>query len=275
MPALDIVADSVTVRDMELGRLELLALNEEGRGWRIERLLLSNDESTLSADGVWQSWAARPSISVNLRLDVNDLGKYLERLGYPGTMRRGIARLQGKLGWAGSPSVVDYPTLTGHLELSAAKGQFLKADPGVAKLLGVLSLQSWITLDFRDLFGEGFAYDTVSGTADITKGVLSTQDFVMRGSAAQVSMWGDVDLARETQKLRARVVPSLGDGVSSVAGVLLANPIAGIGVMLAQRLFKDPLGQIFAFEYQVTGSWTDPKVERTRVEPRTSEAAVQ
>jgi len=27
-------------------------------------------------------------------------------------------------------------------------------------------------------------------------------------------------------------------------------------------VLKNPLGQIFAFEYTVTGSWTDPKVAK-------------
>jgi uncharacterized protein YhdP len=31
---------------------------------------------------------------------------------------------------------------------------------------------------------------------------------------------------------------------------------------VAQRLLKDPLGQAFAFEYSVTGTWADPKVEK-------------
>ena len=31
---------------------------------------------------------------------------------------------------------------------------------------------------------------------------------------------------------------------------------------LAQKILKDPLGQMFAFEYGITGSWSDPKVEK-------------
>ena len=57
------------------------------------------------------------------------------------------------------------------------------------------------------------------------------------------------------------MVPSIGDSFSSVAGLVLANPIAGLGAMLAQRLFKDPLGQVFAYEYTVTGTWADPKAD--------------
>jgi len=265
LPALDIVAESFTLKNKHLGRLELVAVNEV-RDWRIEKLILSNPESTLSVNGIWQSWAARPSISVNVKLEANDLGVYLNRMGYPGVMQSGTSKLEGKIGWAGNPQSPDFATLTGNVRLTAEKGQFLKADPGVAKLLGVLSLQSLVTLDLRDLFREGFAYDSISSTVAITKGVATTSDFFMKGSSAQVRMSGSIDLARETQKLHLRVVPSLGDGASTITGVILANPIFGIGLTLLQRLLRDPLGQIFAVEYDVTGSWDDPKVTRTRVD---------
>ena len=57
-------------------------------------------------------------------------------------------------------------------------GQFLKAEPGAARLLGVLSLQSLprrLALDFRDLFEEGFAFDSVTGDVAIAQGVAQHQ----------------------------------------------------------------------------------------------------
>ena len=274
LPALDIVAENFIMRDRQLGRLELIAVND-ARDWRIEKLVLASAESTLTADGIWQSWAARPSINLNIKLEAGDLGKYLDRMGYPKMMQNGTAKLEGKVGWAGSPQAPDFATLTGNLSLSADRGQFLKADPGVAKLLGVLSLQSLVTLDLRDLFRDGFSYDTINGTAVIAKGIMTTSDFFMKGASAQVKMSGSVDLAHETQNLHMRVVPSLGDGASTVATIVLANPILGLGATILQRLLKDPLGQIFAVEYDVTGSWSEPKVQRTRVDAPVAKGAAQ
>ncbi len=264
LPGLDIVADNLVVHGKKLGRLELTAVNQ-GLDWRIEKLTLSTPESHLTADGLWQGIAAQQRTSVNLKLEVGDVGKFLARFGYPGSMQRGSAKLLGKLAWSGNPQTIDYPTLAGDLSLIAEKGQFLKIEPGIGKLLGILSLQALprrITLDFRDIFSEGFAFDTITGTAAVAKGVLHTQDFVMRGPAAQVAMSGNIDLAEETQALRVRVVPSVGDSLAVAGGLMLANPIAGVASFLAQRLFKDPLGQAFAYEYLVTGSWADPKVEK-------------
>src|SRR6185503_8020273 len=161
-------------------------------------------------DGVWQGGASRPSVDLKkVSLEVNDIGKYLDRMGYPRTVQRGTATLTGNLSWAGNPQSIDYPTLSGHLDFEAKKGQFLKAEPGVARLIGILSMQSWITLDFRDLFGRGFAFDLVSCPVDIAGGTMTTKEFRMKGASAQVTMDGKVDLVNETQDLHARVEPSL------------------------------------------------------------------
>ena len=267
LPALDIVADRLVLTGNDLGRIELVAVNK-ALVWSIEKLVLNGPESTLTANGKWESWAPRPKVNIDgIELDVRDVGKYLERIGYPGTMRRGTARLKGNLSWAGSPQSIDFATLTGNLELEAQKGQFLKADSGAAKLLGVLGLQSLITLDFRELEGRGFAFDTISSTATIANGVMTARKFEMRGPSAQVSMKGEVDLSRETQNLHVRVVPPLGDSIAT--GVVFLNPIWALGALLAQRLLKDPLGQIFALEYSITGTWDQPVAKRLKIEAKT------
>jgi uncharacterized protein YhdP len=114
------------------------------------------------------------------------------------------------------------------------------------------------------VFSEGFAFDSINGSAKIAQGVASTDNLAMVGPAASVAIAGKADLARETQNLTVRVVPVLGDSVAVAAGVALLNPIVGAGALIAQRLFKDPLGQMFSYEYQISGSWEDPKVVRVR-----------
>jgi uncharacterized protein YhdP len=64
-----------------------------------------------------------------------------------------------------------------------------------------------------------------------------------------------------------RIVPSLGDSASTA--VAIVNPVAGVAAALAQRVLKNPLGQIFAFDYSVSGSWSDPKVAKIGVPPTT------
>jgi uncharacterized protein (TIGR02099 family) len=271
LPALDVVVDEFQIGERQLGKLELQA-TPQSRDWRIERLRLTNPESTLNLDGTWQTWLTQPGTQVNVRLEVSDVGKFLTRLGYPEGVRRGVAKIEGTLAWAGSPQRIDYPTLTGNFVLDAGKGQFVKLEPGIGKLLGILSLQSLprrISLDFRDIFSEGLAFDEIVGAVKVVKGTASTDNLRIIGPAARINMSGQVDLVKETQVLRVKVNPQISDTVS-VAGALIGGPVAGVAAFIAQKLLKDPLDQIASYEYDVTGSWADPqvnKVERTYVTP--------
>jgi uncharacterized protein YhdP len=78
-------------------------------------------------------------------------------------------------------------------------------------------------------------------------------------------MAGEVDLARETQNLTARVLPALGDSAS--AALVFVNPLFVIPAAIAQRILKDPLSHIFAFNYAITGTWANPEVAKRGVEP--------
>ena len=137
-------------------------------------------------------------------------------------------------------------------------------DPGVAKLLGVLSLQALprrLSFDFRDIFNDGFAFDEISATMRIARGVVYSDDFRMKGPAAKVSMSGVAKLADETVQLRVKVTPKLSEGVA-VAGALIGGPIAGLGVLAAQKLFRDPFEEAGSREYMVTGPWREPEVTK-------------
>jgi uncharacterized protein (TIGR02099 family) len=263
LPALDVVVDQFQYGPKQLGKLELNAVHQD-RDWRIERLRLSNPDNVLTADGVWQSGQAQARTHLDLKMEVSDIGKALARWKLPPAIKGGTATIQGRLSWAGSPLDFDYPTLAGNLDLKAAKGQFVKLEPGPAKLLGILSLQALprrISLDFRDIFSDGFAFDGIVSTVRIDRGVASTDSFRMAGPAGRVAMTGDVDLVRETQKLRVNVYPHLSEGVALGAS-FVGGPVAGVAAFLAQKILKDPLEKLISFEYNVTGSWSDPQVAK-------------
>ena len=265
LPALDIIADKLVLDGNDLGKLELVAVNKV-LDWRIETLVLTGPESTLKADGSWQSWRIQPRFSVNItELQISDIGNYLERLGYSRTIRGGAATLKGNLSWAGSPQSIDYATLTGHLDIKAEKGQFLRAEPGAARLIGIVSTP--LTLDFRELREKGFAFNALSCGVDISNGTLTTHDFRMSGPSAQVNMSGRVDVVNETQDLQARVQPSVGESTALVVAAVV-NPVWGLGALLLQKILNNPLGQALQFDYHVTGTWAEPKVERLKAEVR-------
>ncbi|MEO8123803.1 MAG: YhdP family protein [Burkholderiales bacterium] len=276
LPSLDIVIDDFELRGRHLGRLEVIAVNRPApaREWELTRLRLAMPNASLSATGRWAAVAAtaatagangeaRRRASFDFTLALADSGAFLDHMGTPGVIRGGKGSLKGQVSWLGSPFAMDYASMTGELSIDIASGQFLQAQPGVARLLGVLSLQSLarrLTLDFRDVFADGFAFDSVVGDVRIDTGVASTEKLAMTGPQATVLMAGNADLARETQDLRIIVIPEINAEAASLA-VAAINPAIGLGTFLAQMLLRQPLIEAGTREFQVTGTWADPIVE--------------
>jgi uncharacterized protein (TIGR02099 family) len=260
-PAIDLAVDRFRFRGMDLGALRLKAENAEGT-WSAH-FDASSDDGHVQGDGRWRPGPTQTETHLDFKLSAKSVEKLLARFGYPNTVRRGTATLDGQLTWAGPPAAIDYRSLNGRLNLTAAGGQFNKLEPGVGRLLGIVSLQSLprrISLDFRDIFTEGFAFDSITGQFAVKQGVMETRDMQIQGPAAKVLMNGSVDLSHETQDLKVRVQPALGETVAT--GVLLASPAVGAAAWVMNKLFGNPLDKAFAFDYSVTGSWADPKVEK-------------
>jgi uncharacterized protein (TIGR02099 family) len=263
LPALDIVADEFTHRGRKLGRVEVQA-RHEGKDWRLDKVAVTNSDSALSGTGLWKPGEASRT-SINFKLEVNDVGKFLDRFGYPEHLKGGHAKLEGPISWNADPLSLDYASLTGNLQMQAEDGQFLEIEPGIGKLVSLMSLQMLprrAAGDFRDVFGKGFQFDRINSAMTIERGVMAMKEFHMRGPAADVTMTGKVDLSLETQNLNVKVIPQLGDTASTVVGFI--NPIAGVVTLFAGRVMKNPLGKLFAYDYVITGTWTDPKIEKVQ-----------
>lgn len=263
LPALDVRVEDFRAGERDFGRLTLLGV-ADGSNWRIEQLELRSPEGNLKASGVWQRGTV-PITRLEVAAEADDIGAYFARLQLPKGVEGGHGRLNGQLAWNGTPQAVDLPSLSGSLRVEAKDGRFVKIEPGLSKLIGVISLQALprrVALDFRDVFSEGFAFDRINGRARIERGVARTGDFSMAGPAARVEMKGEVNLAGETQRLDVKVMPSMSEGVA--LGAAIVNPAAGIAALLAQKALKDPIGQMMAFEYEVSGTWDDPLVMKKR-----------
>ena len=283
LPNLDLTLDHLALNGHDYGELHLSAENKGG-DWNA-KYSVKNDDGALDGQGRWRLSSApaatttavstqtavpapplMPSTSdtqMDFTLHARSIERFLNRVGYPNTVKRGNADLNGHLGWKGAPHEFDFASLNGQLAVDAHDGQFNKLEPGVGRLLGVLSLQSIprrLTLDFRDVFSEGLAFDVLKGKVTVTNGVMDTQNMEIRGPAAKVQMAGSVDLMKETQDLKVRVQPKLGESVST--GVLLVNPAVGATAWVFNKLFGNPLDSAFAYDFAVTGSWADPKVEK-------------
>lgn len=260
LPGLDVRAERFAVAGRELGQLEVLASNQNG-GWRLDSFAAYRPETQLTGSGVWRPVERRSKF--DFILTTSDAGTFAGAMGYSNIVRGGKAKLAGQLEWKGAPTGIDYPTLSGLLELNVENGRFERLEPGVGRLLGILSLQALprrVTLDFRDVFSDGFVFSTIAGKIAVSNGVMRTDKIALVGPAARVLMKGQADITTETQDLRVTVRPTLTESVA--IGAAVVNPAAGAVAYLAQKVLGDPIEKMFSYDYEVTGNWVEPVVTK-------------
>lgn len=276
IPALDVVVERFELFNKPLGRLELQAHNAQlpnAREWRVSKLSLANADGELNGSGKWVSKGGVHDTSLNFNLAIHDSGKLLERFGFVDTVKNGKGSLKGDIAWKGVPYSLDLPSLSGQITLNIEKGQFLKQDPGAAKLLGVLSLQALprlLKLDFHDVFSEGLAFDGITASANIERGIVRTDNLKMHGVAATVLMDGSADMANETTNLHVVVIPEVNLGTAPLVYALAVNPVIGLGSFLAQLFLSAPVMKALTYHMQVSGPWKAPvvsKLDATKPEP--------
>lgn len=278
-PAIDVVANDFVLRDKPLGRLQLNAHNDMEDGvpvWQLTKLQLSNSAATLDVKGNWRTSRRKAAQAaqtgndddvprrtvLDFNLDVKDAGGLLDRLGLPKTLKDGSGTVSGRFGWRGGPDAIDYPTLGGRVAIDLKRGRILKADPGLAKLLGILSVQTLakiLTFDFNSVIGSGLPFDSIVGNVAIQGGVANTTDLTINANAATIRIDGHTDLSRETQDLNVLVLPKINAASASLAWAII-NPALGIGSFFAQLALGDQLSRTLSTTYHVTGSWDNPVI---------------
>jgi uncharacterized protein YhdP len=266
-PSLDLEVKELDLRGKKLGSLVLQAQNQatdKSREWRISKLILSNEDGSFSAQGSWQkpsAWA-RSETRFDFKLALKNAGNLLNRLGTPESVRNGNGSIEGEVRWLGTPISPDTSSMGGQFRVNVEKGQFLKTEPGAARLLGVLNLQALprrLMLDFRDVFSEGFAFDVFRGDVVIDHGLAKSDNLQMKGVSALVMMEGQADIGRETQHLKVLVIPDLNTAGASLL-YSAVNPVVGLTTFIAQYVLRRPLTDSNTQQFEIEGTWDEPKV---------------
>lgn len=262
VPPLSFDIADLRVGDAVLGETTLRT-QPVASGLRIARLHAQAPKQAIDVTGEWlgRGTAARTHLAVTV--DSNDFGKLLTGLGYGGQLAEGKGRASLDARWPGSPGDFAAPLLDGTLTLDVADGRLTELEPGAGRvlgLLGVAQLPRRLTLDFRDFFDKGFAFDRMHGQVRVSGGKASTDDLAIAGPAAQISIRGTTDLRAQTFDQSIEVVPRAGNLLTAV-GAIAGGPVGAAIGAAANAVLRKPLGQLAAKSYRVTGPWKEPKVE--------------
>jgi uncharacterized protein (TIGR02099 family) len=266
---------------MQVGRLKFagrefskvnLSTRKLRNGLRIHALSFDADGVNARINGDWRSVGSNKKQTTQLtyNLQLSDLGKASKFIGWESGLEKGDGSLIGSASWDGGPADFSYANnLQGRVDVDLKKGVITGVDAGAGKILGLFNLDmlgSRLQLDFSDLPEEGFGYKTWTAEVRVNGSKLTSRDMELDGSAGKLRLDGIADMENREMDVKLDVMPDLYAGVP-IAGAIVAGPAAGAALYLLGKLpgVSQALEEGGKIEYQLTGPWEEPKVERLTV----------
>lgn len=262
VPPLDIAVQDFRINGSPFGQLAFRS-HPVAAGMQVDALSLRAPKQKVDVTGAWTGRGANARSRFDAQLASEDFGNLLAGFGLPGQMKKGRGNATLSLAWPGAPDDFDPARIEGRMSALVKDGQLSELEPGAGRLLGLLSvarLPQRLTLDFRDFFDKGFAFDRIEGKVAFDNGRARSEGIVIEGPAAHIDIAGHADLRAQRFNQTIQVKPRTGN-LLTVAGALAGGPVGAAVGAVANAVLKKPLSEVGAKTYRVTGPWAEPKVE--------------
>src|SRR5688572_10462369 len=264
LPGLQLHADEFGIGQRQIGRLDAEVLADP-LGLRLVSFESATNSFTAQGSGGWfvgdEGDTTRFAVSINS----TSVGQMLTQLGIAPFVDAETAEVTASVFWPGPPSGAWLDHIAGDLALRAQEGSLVDVEPGgagrAAGLLSISALPRRLALDFRDVFNRGLVFDEITADFVIVDGNAYTDNLKLTGPVAEVGLIGRTGLRDRDYHQQAVVTAEPGKVLPTV-GALLAGPQVAAALLIFTRIFKKPLGGIGRASYCVTGSWSEPTVER-------------
>lgn len=200
-----------------------------------------------------------------IRLD--DLAETLPKWDYAASLTTDNARLIADVAWSGSPANVSLLGMRGEMEFRAKDGRFMEVESGggglrILSLMNFSKIANRISLDFSDVVGQGLSFEKIEATVGLDEGQLVfPKRMRVDSSSGNFQVGGFVDLHSGMLDNEMIVTLPVSKSLPWYAVYLsLANPLAGLGVVVGERVLRKPLEQFSSAKFEVKGTLDEPEV---------------
>ncbi len=261
---LDLEIERLHYGEDRLGRLRLMSVPQPN-GVDFETLSLHGPHVDASARAQWHI-DATDYVETTFELDANStaIGELLRESGFYSALSGAAGELQLDLRWPGGPGDLSLARARGTLALEVGSGRMLDMEPGVGRMLGILNtaaLSRRLSLDFSDLFADGFAFDRIHGEIAIGSGEARIRALDILAPPADIEITGRTDLVAGVLDQTVVVTPEIGIGLA-LASTLAGGPVVGAAVFLTDKVTDGAVERLGRYAYRVTGPWRDPLIRR-------------
>lgn len=258
-PSIRLTCLSCAVKGINLGNLEMNLYSDDVA----LHLSGSNLIENLMVAGFSASWDLESNTTSFLsNFSSSNIGGLLRSWGAKVGIHDSAAEGTLSLSWPGGPEAFSFANLIGGLSLRLDEGHLEEVSDARARIFSLFSLQSLtrrLTLDFSDIYKDGFFYDSMQGAFGIRDGKVVTDNFVINGKAAEVQLSGMVDLDKETLDQNALIIPNITSSLPVLAGWAV-EPTTGVLVWLLSKIFEPAIDVVANVEYRMVGGWDSPQV---------------
>ncbi|MBT8438235.1 MAG: TIGR02099 family protein [Gammaproteobacteria bacterium] len=266
VPAMDLKIKSFIINDHEFGKV-LVQTSKKQQNIKLDQLLINGELLNFDGNGLWSDSSGQQRTLINFKMDSSEFGTVLQNLGFTPQIDKGKAAFEGHVSWNGAPHNFNTDTLSGELGIIVEKGRFLDFEPGMGRILGILNVAALyrrLTLDFSDLFREGFTFDSINADFVLDAGNAYTDNLMIKSPAATVELNGRTGLAIQDYEQQVTVTPSLQSTIT-IAGAVAGGPAGAAIAYLAQKLVGKQVDKIARTRYSISGSWEAPNIIELKI----------
>lgn len=267
-PNFTVKIDHLLLNNKTVGQLSLNAKKEKS-AISFNSMKLTNPGYSFSGAGRWESGKMQTVSYLQGAVISQDLGLMLKNLGLYDSMEKGKGKTSFDLSWVGSPIAWNLPGLQGTMDIDWANAHLTQIKPGLGRILSLFNVSSLtrrLRLDFSDIVKKGFTFDKLTSHLNFNQGVIATTDGKVTSTSGEIDFNGKAFATNKTLDMNLTVKPSLTGPLPIAATVASGgNPLVGALAFAVDKAVTPKItGGLVVMKYHVTGTWEDPKIEKTK-----------
>jgi len=265
LPEMHLYARQFRYMGLDLGETRIEAYPLQN-GLRIDSVEAVSPQLNFQARGDWTHDATGSRSDFDIVITAESMGSLVKMMNVSSVLEGGQTLLRFDAWWPGPPAAFALARLNGELNISVVDGKILNADAGAGRIVGLLSIAALprrLALDFRDVFGSGFSFDTAAGSLTLENGTAYTEDLVLESTAATMAISGSSDLVEQQFDYIMTVRPGVSQTLPAL-GAVIGGPGGAAAGLALQGLLRKSLGDATEARYTIRGPWSSPMVEPVR-----------
>ena len=178
-------------------------------------------------------------------------------------MQNGVGVINFNLQWPNYLHSISLNNVVGTLNLDIKNGIITGIEPGLGRVIGLLSvenIQRRLQLDFSDVTNAGFSFDQLSGTLNVNSGIIKVEHVIIKGPSAKITISGSMNLSSKQLNLFTEVTSKISATLPLAIAIAAGNPVVGAAIWLFDHVSGAKVSEFKVQKYKIVGTWDKPEI---------------